>query len=104
MINVFKAPVADEHSIAEPSVVNAQPHYLYLRIDRRVVKIDTADIIWIESFKDYVKVILKNQVLSAKQKISVVEKLLPMDDFMRIHRSFIVPLNKIESYNANYCR
>jgi len=104
VVNVFKAPVTEERSIKEPSPADPAPHYLYLRIDRKVVKIDTNDIIWIESFKDYVKVVLKNEVLSAKQKISVIEKLLPMDDFMRIHRSFLVPVNKIESYNASYVK
>lgn len=104
VINLFRGPVAQEVRLSESAAVAAQPHYLYLRIDRRVVKIDTNDIIWIESFKDYVKVVLKDQVLSAKQKISVVEKLLPIEGFMRIHRSFIVPMNKIENYNANYVK
>lgn len=103
VINVFRVPVP-ERQLPEPPATNSQPHYLYLRIDRRMVKIDTDDIIWIESFKDYVKVVLKDRVLSAKQKISVVEKLLPIDDFIRIHRSFIVPVSKIESYNANYVK
>jgi len=103
VINVFKVPV-QEYQLPEPPVTNAQPHYLYLRIDRKMVKIDTDDIIWIESLKDYVKVVLKDRVLSSKQKISVVEKLLPIDDFIRIHRSFIVPVSKIESYNANYVK
>jgi DNA-binding LytR/AlgR family response regulator len=104
VVNVFKGPVAEERIIKEPASADPSPHYLYLRIDRRVVKIDTNDIIWIESFKDYVKVVLKDQVLSAKQKISVIEKLLPIDGFMRIHRSFIVPLSKIGSYNASYVK
>lgn len=103
VINVFKVPVP-ERQLPEPAANNSQPHYLYLRIDRRMVKIDTADIIWIESFKDYVKVVLKDRVLTAKQKISVVEKLLPIDDFIRIHRSFIIPVSKIESYNTNYVK
>ena len=103
VINVFRGAVQDRQ-LPEPLPTNAQPHYLYLRIDRRMVKIDTGDIIWIESFKDYIKVVLKDRVLSAKQKISVVEKLLPIDDFIRIHRSFIVPVSKIESYNANYVK
>ena len=104
VINVFKGAEAQDRIVPDPAAVDAPPHYLYLRIDRRVMKINTNDIIWIESFKDYVKVVLSNQVLSAKQKISVVEKLLPMDGFMRIHRSYIVPVNKIESYNANYVK
>jgi DNA-binding LytR/AlgR family response regulator len=103
VINVFRVPVP-EPRLPDPSAIVSQPHYLYLRIDRRMVKIDTGDIVWIESFKDYVKVVFQDRVLSAKQKISIVEKLLPIDGFMRIHRSFIVPVSKIESYNANYVK
>ncbi|MFT3747050.1 MAG: LytTR family DNA-binding domain-containing protein [Agriterribacter sp.] len=77
-------------------------HFLYLRIERQTIKIDTEDIRWIESIRDYIKVITKDKVYVTKQKISVAEKLLPTGHFMRIHRSFIIPLNKIESYHPNY--
>lgn len=77
-------------------------YYLYLRIDRQSVKIDTAEIRWIESIKDYIKVVTKDKVFVAKQKISVAEKLLPIGHFMRIHRSYIIPFHKIESYHPNY--
>ncbi|WP_341835532.1 LytTR family DNA-binding domain-containing protein [Chitinophaga pollutisoli] len=77
-------------------------HFLYLRIDRQTVKVDTEDIHWIESIKDYIKVVTRQKIYIAKQKISVVEKLLPMDQFIRIHRSFIVPESKVEGYNPNY--
>jgi two-component system, LytTR family, response regulator LytT len=77
-------------------------HFLYLRIERRVIKINTKDILWIESFKDYIKVVTTKDSFQAKQKISVTEKLLPGDEFMRIHRSFIIPLSRIEAYHPNH--
>ncbi len=76
--------------------------FLYLRIERRVIKINTKDILWIESFKDYIKVITKKESYHTKQKISVTEKLLPTDEFMRIHRSFIIPVNRVEAYHPNH--
>lgn len=65
-----------------------------------MVKINVTDIYWVESLKDYVKVVLKDKVLISKQKISLLEELLPEDKFVRIHRSFIVAMDKIESYHS----
>ena len=86
----------------EPVTALPGKYFLYLRIERQSVKIDTEDIRWIESIKDYIKVVTKEKVYVTKQKISVAEKLLPIGRFMRIHRSFIIPLSKIESYHPNY--
>lgn len=80
----------------------ASPHYLYLRIERRLLKVNTNDILWIESIKDYIKVVTKDKSFQTKQKISVTEKLLPMGEFMRIHRSFIIPLHKVDAYHPNH--
>ncbi|MET3877311.1 LytTR family DNA-binding domain-containing protein [Chitinophaga sp. OAE865] len=88
-----------EHDITQPA---AQPFYIYLRVDRQVIKIDTEEIRWIESDKDYIKVITKKSTYVTKQKISAMENLLPISAFLRIHRSFIIPLNKVEGYNPNY--
>ncbi|WP_256010363.1 LytR/AlgR family response regulator transcription factor [Desertivirga xinjiangensis] len=84
-------------------VVNKE-QFLYLRIKRENTKVKTSDILWIESVKDYIKVVLKDRVLTTKYKISVVEKLLPSKDFIRIHRSFIVSLDNIESFHPNYVK
>lgn len=77
-------------------------HYLYLRVERQYVKVNIRDILWIESVKDYLKVITAGEVYISKQKISMTEKLLPTGHFIRIHRSFIVPLNKVERMHPNH--
>ncbi|PUZ27693.1 two component transcriptional regulator, LytTR family [Chitinophaga costaii] len=87
---------------SNPQVTQTAHHFIYLRVDRRLVKVNTDDILWIESLKDYIKVTTKGKVFYTKQKISVMEKLLPMGEFLRIHRSFIIPLNKVEGYNPNH--
>ncbi|PTS99262.1 DNA-binding response regulator [Pedobacter sp. HMWF019] len=74
--------------------------FLYLRIERKMVKVNTADIYWVESLKDYIKIVLKEKELISKQRISLLEDLLPEDKFVRIHRSYIVAINKIESYHS----
>jgi len=93
-INPDKTMVAAQPSKASDNV------FLYLRVERKMVKINVDDIYWIESLKDYVKVVLKEKVLISKQKISLLKELLPEDNFLQIHRSFIVAIDKIDSYNA----
>lgn len=88
-------------SIAEKKTVSNQDVYLYLKIDRKLVKIHVAEILWIESLRDYIKVVLKDKVHVSKQKISTLEELLPEDNFVRIHRSFIVAVDKVESYHSH---
>lgn len=85
-----------------PTTVEPAEHFLYLRIERRLVKVSTRDILWIESVRDYVKVVTQDKVHTTKQKISVTEDLLPSGEFIRIHRSFIVPLNRVEGYHPNH--
>lgn len=74
--------------------------FLYLRVERKVVKININDIYCLESLKDYIKVSLKDKAYISKQKIGVLEELLPEEKFIRIHRSFIVAIDKIESYHS----
>lgn len=84
----------------QPSLTIARDNVLYLRVDRKMVKVDVSDIFWLESLKDYIKVVLADRVLVSKQKISILEELLPEERFVRIHRSFIVSIDKIQSYHA----
>ncbi|MFT3824207.1 MAG: response regulator transcription factor [Chitinophagaceae bacterium] len=93
-ISMHKVTVAEQPAAAKTDV------FLYLKVERKMVKVNVADVYWIESLKDYIKVVLKDKVLISKQKISLFEKLLPEEMFMRIHRSFIISIPKIESYHS----
>lgn len=86
--------------IAEKQTSVGSDKFLYLKVDRKMVKINVNEVCWIESVKDYVKVVLPDKVLVSKQKISLLEELLPEDRFCRIHRSFIIAIDKVESYYA----
>lgn len=88
-------------SIAQKAAVSNQDVFLYLKVDRKMVKVNVNDILWVESLRDYIKVVLKDKMLITKQKISLLEELLPEDSFIRVHRSFIVAVDKVESYHAH---
>ena len=76
-----------------------QDAYLYFRSDRKMHKVAMEYIIFIESLKDYIKVVTKSKTIITKQSISSIEERLPKSSFIRIHRSFIVSLSKVQSYS-----
>lgn len=73
--------------------------FIYLKVDRKMVKIMLDDILYIESDKDYVKVFTTGATIITRQTISSVEAMLSENKFFRIHRSFIVSLDKIKSFS-----
>ncbi|MBO3697409.1 LytTR family DNA-binding domain-containing protein [Roseivirga sp. E12] len=75
--------------------------YIFLKADRKMVKVYLKDILYIESLKDYVRIKLPQKDVISLQKISFLEQKLPEDCFIRIHRSFIVPIKKIEAFSNN---
>jgi DNA-binding LytR/AlgR family response regulator len=82
--------------------ISDQSHpFLYFRVDRKMVKVFLEDILFIESLKDYVKVITTTRSLISKQSISALEEMLPKDGFVRVHRSYIIAINKIDSFNSD---
>ncbi len=84
----------------EQSSLDSDPH-LFLKADRKMVKVYLKEITYIESLKDYVRVKKQDgsEIISL-QKISYLEQKLPSDCFIRIHKSFIISIHKIASYSA----
>ena len=86
-------PIIDNKSTPEP--------FVYLKVDRDMKKVFLNEILYIESWKDYVKLFFVNgKNLLAKQSISAMENLLSEHKFLRVHRSYMVSLNKISGYNG----
>jgi two-component system, LytTR family, response regulator len=74
--------------------------FIYLRVDRKMVKVLLDDILYIESDKDYVKVYTDKGYLITRQTIASVEAMLSDSKFIRVHRSYIVSLSKLKSFTA----
>lgn len=70
--------------------------YLFLKTGYEQVKVNFDDIYHLEATGNYVNFVLKDKKLLSRMTISEVEALLPADKFIRIHRSFIAALNKID--------
>ena len=76
---------------------------LFFRADRKLIKVQTDEILYVESLKDYVRIITRTaKPLIVKQTISMLEAMLPANQFVRIHRSFIVAVSGITSYTPRH--
>jgi DNA-binding LytR/AlgR family response regulator len=91
----------NHHMETEEKYFPNTERFLYFRADRKMIKVMLNDILFIESLKDYIKIVTTKGQLITKQSISSVEAMLPDDEFVRIHRSFIIALSKIDSYTSN---
>jgi two component transcriptional regulator, lytTR family len=79
------------------------PDYIFVKSEYKQIKIFLNDIIYIESMKDYVKIFLTSQSSPIVTLLSLkkLNEELPKENFMRVHRSFIVSLEKIEIVEKN---
>jgi two-component system response regulator LytT len=90
-------------AVAATTEERIEDEYLFLKVEYQLVRLALNDILYIEGLKDYVKVWLQSSekpVLSLTSLKSLEEK-LPAKRFMRVHRSYIVSLDKINSITRN---
>jgi DNA-binding LytR/AlgR family response regulator len=75
--------------------------FVYLKVDRHMQKVLINDIDYIEGWKHYIKVFLTGgKHLVVKESITAIDNLLSEHKFLRVHRSFIVSMNRISGYNG----
>ncbi|MBC8767739.1 response regulator transcription factor [Arenibacter sp. BSSL-BM3] len=85
-------------TMVDVALADHGPGFLYFRSDRKMVKVFLEDILYIESYKDYIVIHKKTDMVKVKLTISAVEKMLPQNLFLRIHRSFVVAINQVTAY------
>lgn len=74
-------------------------NFMFVRSDRRMLKISFNEIVYIESYSDYIKIHLEDKsTVVTRETISAVEAKLPKREFIRIHRSYIIAINYIDSF------
>lgn len=96
-VSKVKTGQKDRPSAAE---VTETRDFIFLNVQKKKVKIQFSDILYIESQREYIKVVTTKAEYIAKMSTHEIEELLPPGLFKRIHRSFIISVNKIESYTA----
>lgn len=97
---VLDASAASLIAPTAPTTPTTAESFLHLRADRKTIPVALDDILYIESLRDYIRVVTREKTIVTKQSISSLEEALPRDAFIRIHRSYIVALAKVESFTA----
>jgi DNA-binding LytR/AlgR family response regulator len=87
--------------LTAPQPETATDAFLYFRSERKMVKVFLRDILYVESLKDYVRIHTTKGTIITKYAITALEAMLPGPSFLRVHRSFLVSLNKIESFTSD---
>ena len=83
-------------------IIESSNDFMFVRSDRKMLKIDFNSIIYIESYSDYIKINLPNETVVTRETISAIEAKLPKQQFMRIHRSFIISIHSISSFTNEH--
>jgi len=94
-----KARKQTELETAAPQLIEANSQFLFLKSEYKIRRINFNDILYIEGLKDYIKVftIGEDKPVLSLSSMKALEQKLPEDKFMRVHRSFIVNLDRIET-------
>jgi DNA-binding LytR/AlgR family response regulator len=83
------------------TVVNEEKGFFFLKVNHQIERIYYKDILFIEALQNYVAICMANRKIVSYMTISNMEKQLPASLFMRIHKSYIVALNKIDKIDKN---
>ncbi len=73
---------------------------LQIKAEGKTYRLDLSKITYVESFKDYIKIHTQAKILVSYTPISHIEKELPAHDFLRIHRAFIVSVERVKSFST----
>jgi DNA-binding LytR/AlgR family response regulator len=76
--------------------------FMFVRSDRKMIKIDYDTIRYIESYSDYLKIHTANETIVTRETITAIEAKLPKHQFLRIHRSYIISIKYIQSFTNEH--
>lgn len=107
--NLIKGSAAANHIPAAPtapSTLAANPvqDYIFVKTEHKIQKIYLHDILYIEGLKDYISIFTDKERIITLQSMKKMEESLPKDNFIRVHKSYIIAINKIESIERSRIR
>ncbi len=88
------------HTVELEEILHEKSESIFVRSDRKMIKINFPEILYIESLADYIKIYLKDKTVVTRETISGIEAKLPQKDFIRVHRSYIVAMQFIDSFTT----
>lgn len=93
-----------KHSITQIKPLDkiVEKPFVFVKSERRMVKIFLDEILYVEAQRNYLLIYMEDEVYRIYKSISEMEEKLPVDLFLRIHRSFLISVNKVRAYTSSY--
>lgn len=85
-----------EAAVSQPAAVPVQD-FIFVKTEHKIQKIELQDILYIEGLKDYISIFTRNERVITLQNMKKMEETLPKGEFIRVHKSYIISIDKIES-------
>jgi len=101
-VNKFLGENIPEIDPSEQEISSPSTEFIFVRSDRKMMKVNFSDITYVESLTDYIKIITSEKTIITRETISNIEAKLPPKNFLRCHRSFIASISKIDSFTSEY--
>jgi len=99
-VNKYFEMMPRDFEVQPGTSASACDGYVYIRAGKKIHKILLKDILYIESFKDYVNIHATDRSITARQTLTSIENTLPEDRFMRLHRSYVVSIDHITGFTS----
>ncbi len=97
-INKFKELY---YPLKENNVLSVEDEFIYININKKQIRLNLNEILFIESQREYLNIQLVDRKLICKMTLSEIEQKLNNNKFVRVHRSFIVAIDKIETISLS---
>lgn len=75
--------------------------HIFIKVDKKMMKINIEEILFIEGMKEYIKVVTADKTYITHKSLTSLSEELPADRFLRIHKSYVIALNKVKSIEGN---
>lgn len=99
-IGKFVQQMSEKNNGFHHPETNPTPDYILIKADKKIYKIDLNDLVYLESMGDYVCVYTSTEKITTKERISNLYEKLPANQFLRIHRSYVVSIRRIDAILA----
>lgn len=107
-VNKLKRPADTTSTSTNPTSISLVPKepalterpFRFFNVNKQMVKVFYDEILYVESLKDYSKIITREQIIVTRGQIGEMEALLQTYGFLRVHRSYLVSLSAIKAYSA----
>ena len=75
--------------------------HIFIKVDKKMMKINIEEILFVEGMKEYIKVVTSDKTYITHKSLTSLSEELPAERFLRIHKSYVIALNKVKSIEGN---